>query len=408
MITVKPASKAITSNRTSGLALAGGGPLGAFYELGAICALEDCIAPLNLTDLDVYVGVSAGAFIAAGLANGIDTGEMVAVFALGRQNHTRFNPDNFLQPAYLDYLKNLIRTPELVTQAIWQVICNPLSTTMVDLLEISGKAIPTGIFNNNRLERFLREYYEHAGSSNDFRKLKKELHIIACELNTGKVASFNNRENADVPISKAIQASCALPGLYAPVEINDTLYVDGALRRTMNASAALKKNIHLLFAVNPIVPFERVKNPKKPRGLAAGGLPMVMSQTFRSIVQSRLKSGLEKYDSLFPHADIILIEPDYNDEVMFTTNLFSYSQRAKLSEYAFQQTRRHMQQKADSIDAVLKRHGLKLDRPCLEETTRGLNDFVQGGHSRSDSISSMHRSLDQLEALIHRLQSPAP
>ena len=48
-----------------GLAIAGGGPVGAIFELGALRALDESIEGLRLHDLDVYVGVSAGAFIAA-------------------------------------------------------------------------------------------------------------------------------------------------------------------------------------------------------------------------------------------------------------------------------------------------------------------------------------------------------
>jgi len=48
-----------------GLALAGGGPLGAVYEVGALCALAEALPGLDLTELDGYVGVSAGGFIAA-------------------------------------------------------------------------------------------------------------------------------------------------------------------------------------------------------------------------------------------------------------------------------------------------------------------------------------------------------
>ena len=51
-----------------GLALAGGGPLGAIYEIGALCALDEALVGLELTQLSGYVGVSAGGFVAAGLA----------------------------------------------------------------------------------------------------------------------------------------------------------------------------------------------------------------------------------------------------------------------------------------------------------------------------------------------------
>jgi hypothetical protein len=39
-----------------GLALAGGGPLGGIYEVGALLALADSLNGIELADLDVYVG----------------------------------------------------------------------------------------------------------------------------------------------------------------------------------------------------------------------------------------------------------------------------------------------------------------------------------------------------------------
>ena len=59
------------------LALAGGGPLGAIYEIGALCALDEALEGLDFTGLHHYVGVSAGGFIAAGLANGMSPRELV-------------------------------------------------------------------------------------------------------------------------------------------------------------------------------------------------------------------------------------------------------------------------------------------------------------------------------------------
>jgi predicted acylesterase/phospholipase RssA len=52
-----------------GLALAGGGPGGAVYEIGALRALEEALDGFDLNRLDVYVGVSAGAFVEACLVN---------------------------------------------------------------------------------------------------------------------------------------------------------------------------------------------------------------------------------------------------------------------------------------------------------------------------------------------------
>jgi len=66
-----------------GLALAGGGPFGAIYEIGALVALEESLEGLDLNELDCYVGVSAGSFLAAALANGIPASEIYRLFIEG-------------------------------------------------------------------------------------------------------------------------------------------------------------------------------------------------------------------------------------------------------------------------------------------------------------------------------------
>ena len=399
MITCKAAQNPVKSNLKTGLALAGGGPLGGFYELGAICALKDSIAALNLNNLDVYVGVSSGSFIVSALANGHTTEDIADIFAFNKTAETPFNPDHFLRPAYKLFLKKAADIPFVAYETLFSWLKNPIHTSVVDMLERLGSLLPNGAFNNSSLEKFIREVLSTKHASNDFRKLKHKLYIVACDINTGKIATFSTDENSDVPISKAVQASSALPGLYAPVNIKGKFYVDGALRRTMNASAALNQDVQLLFAVNPIVPFENEHVSDEKSALLKAGLPMILSQTFRSIVQSRLKSGLDKYTTQYPKADIILIEPNNDDEMLFNTNLFSYSQRDKLCEYAYQQTRIQIQQKFDEIQKILKRHHYHLNKATLYDEDRTLQDFLDQEKSGSSQVK---RRLDETLNQLHR------
>ena len=53
-----------------------------------------------------------------------------------------------------------------------------------------------------------------------------------------------------VPISRAVQASAALPGLFPPVEIDGQHFVDGALIKTMHASIALDEGVDLMLCIN--------------------------------------------------------------------------------------------------------------------------------------------------------------
>jgi hypothetical protein len=52
-----------------------------------------------LCALHAYVGVSSGAFVAAGLANGLDTAEMCRIFVTGESTQATFRPETFLRPA---------------------------------------------------------------------------------------------------------------------------------------------------------------------------------------------------------------------------------------------------------------------------------------------------------------------
>ena len=85
-----------------GLALAGGGPLGGIYEVGALLALADSLDGIDFDDLDVYVGVSSGGFVAAALANGISPAQMYRLF-IDDGADAALTPEVFLRPAFSEF-----------------------------------------------------------------------------------------------------------------------------------------------------------------------------------------------------------------------------------------------------------------------------------------------------------------
>src|SRR5512144_526967 len=88
------------------LALAGGGPLGAIYEIGALCALDESLEGLSFSDLHAYVGVSAGGFIVSGLVNVLTLREICASFIenVGAR-HAVFKPSVLVRPAWGEITK---------------------------------------------------------------------------------------------------------------------------------------------------------------------------------------------------------------------------------------------------------------------------------------------------------------
>src|SRR5437763_12687263 len=63
----------------SALVLGGGGFTGGVYEIGALRALDLLSVNRTVNQFDVYVGTSAGAFVAAAVANGVTPEEMMRV-----------------------------------------------------------------------------------------------------------------------------------------------------------------------------------------------------------------------------------------------------------------------------------------------------------------------------------------
>jgi predicted acylesterase/phospholipase RssA len=387
-----------------GLALAGGGPLGVIYEIGALAALSDTLRGIDFTDADVYVGVSAGGFIAAGLANGFTPHQMSRLFIEGVQADDRFDPEILLRPALAEYRARLRSLPPLVWRALRSYATR--SNTLIGAFERLGRAIPTGMFSGDEIHAYLARVFAQPGRTNDFRELQHKLFLVATDLDTGESVNFGAPGFDHVPISRAVQASAALPGLFPPVEIDGRSFVDGALRKTLHASVALDQDIDLLLCLNPLVPYDASPQARaRPRAyrlnrLVEGGLPVVLAQTFRSIIHSRLDTGMERYKSVYPHTDVVLFQPSRADADTFFTNMFSYGSRRALCEHAYQRTREELLARHRQLAPRLARHGIAIDRDALRDPALTLvrntaPDAVDDGFM-TQSARRLSHALDDL------------
>ena len=362
-----------------GLALAGGGPLGAIWEIGALCALEETLVGVDFTRMDGYVGISAGGFIAAALANGMTPRQMCTAFIENDGgDDDLIHPSIFVHPAWDEYAARLKMLPKLLAQAAWRVALGTASA--VEVIERLGRALPTGVFSNAPIEAHMRSVFSAPGRTDDFRQLSRRLVLVATDLDTGAVAPFGLPGWDDVPISRAVTASAALPGLYPPVRIGGRHYVDGALKKTLHARVLLEQDIDLIVCLNPLVPFDATYAPAHtvrlggepiPR-LVEGGLPLVASQSLRSLIHSRLELGVAGYGLSHPEVDIALFEPDHRDPEMFGANTFSYSARRQLAEHAYQSTRKNLRTRRRALHAMFEPHGIAIADRVLDDPSRRL------------------------------------
>jgi len=405
MLKLTPASRSRSYPRRPviGLAIAGGGPLGAIYELGALHAIEEAIDGVRLHDLDIYVGVSSGSFLTASLANHITTAQMGRIFMSLDDAEFDFQPERFLRPAFGEYLSRASSIPAVVFDLLSEFIKHPTRMGQLESLEGVSRLIPTGLFDNRAIEDFLAEVLARPGRSNDFRSLDCRLRIVAVELDTGHAVRFGEPGLDHVPISTAVQASAALPGLYPPVDIDDCFYVDGALRRTLHASVALKEGADLLIGINPLVPYrgnpQRLKQETKSR-MMRGGLPTVLSQTFRALIQSRMQIGMASYATDYPEASMMLVEPNRDDDRMFFTNIFSYASRNQLVDHAYRTTRAEFLRQADELERFLAPYDLGLNRGALERDAGFVETIRKQPAYLAPLGNRLARDLDRLERLL--------
>lgn len=387
------------------LALAGGGPLGAVYEVGALAALHEALPTLDFTKLHSYVGVSAGAFVTAGLANGITPREMVQLFIENEgEDGDALAPGVFMRPAVREYASRVATLPGAVIAALWASAKSLKPSRALAELQRLAAVIPTGLFDNRAIERAMRTLLSKPGRTNDFRELKSKLFLIATDLDSGETVEFGSAAMNHVPISQAVQASAALPGMYTPVKIGARHYVDGALNKTLHASSALNAGAKLVICVNPLVPFNSTVAARAQSHLVERGLPTVLSQTFRALIHSRLEKSITSYAATYPDSKLIVLEPSKGDADLFFTNLFSYGNRRRLAEHAYQHTRAQLLSRADALAEEFAHYGVKLNLHALRDPHRKLLPTARHV-SRGETGATVNRLthvLDELEVALLR------
>ncbi len=394
------------------LVLAGGAVTGGAFKLGGLAALDDYLAARKVTDFDLYVGLSAGALLAAPLASGLTPQELLGSLE-GIGDVPELSGLDFYSPNFEElFWRPIELLTDLTTwfpQAMNEIVSNSPQTlravrdpldafcqeptlprgraiarAMLDGLQVEKPFpffldyLPSGLFDNRRLETFVRRAFEARGLSNEFRTLfqqrGKELYVVAVNLDTAERIVFGHDEDGALSISQAVQATTALPGFYKPARIKGVDYIDGGVRRTTNIDVAIEHGADLIIAYNPFRPFNNEVRPdhqgRRTRGapLADHGLIAVVNQVFRSLLHSRLHLGLNQYreDPSF-RGDIILIEPSDTDETFFNMFPLKFLERKQAADHGYLSVSSSIDAHHEALSQIFERYGLPVNaRPMAD------------------------------------------
>jgi predicted acylesterase/phospholipase RssA len=350
------------------LVLGGGGFTGGVYEIGALRALDLLAVNSNVNNFDVYVGTSAGSFIAALCANGVTPDEMMKVVT--RQGKVAFKDidlGDLLRPNVLEFARKGAQIPFRMASLARQIVAEPGGFSLMDLVLGVADNLPSGIYTGAGIESYLREVLSEPGRSDDFAQLPCELYITATDLDTCERVVFGVDGSEDVPISMAVRASGALPMVYAPVEINDRELIDGGMVSTTNLDIAVEAGARLIVVINPIVPYindfsGRVKTLRgsRARRVSDMGFAQIGYQAFKLVAHQRLHELAKTWEERYPGVDIVLIEPEPNDELMFQTSMMSFASRVEIARHGFESVTKQLASEYGRYSEVAQRHGIDI------------------------------------------------
>jgi predicted acylesterase/phospholipase RssA len=359
------------------LVLGGGGFTGAVYEIGALRALDLLAVNRTVNDFDVYVGTSAGAFVASMLANGVTPEEMMR--AVDRHAPTPFRPfelGTLLRPNYVQYVKKGALLPLKLAGTIRELLPQLRQLSVMDLVVGLGEALPAGVYTGSGIEGYVRDALADPARTDDFRRLDAELYLVATDLDTCERIVFGREGWDDVPISTAVRASTALPMVYAPVEVKGRELVDGGIVSTTNLDIAVEAGAKLIVVVNPLVPYindvaaQAGPDGPRPRRVSDMGLPQIGFQAFKLMAYQRLHEQARHWQDRYRGVDIVLIEPEPDDELMFQTSIMNYTKRVQIAKHGFQSVTLKLSSDYERFRAICERHGVQISASRLRTVVK--------------------------------------
>ena len=212
-----------TAKPRVGLVLSGGGARGAAH-IGVLKVLEELHVPVYC-----IVGTSMGSIVGGLYSSGVEIEE--------------------LERIVVETDWDMVMTDKTPRQEVnfrnktdWH---NYNITLEVD--PHNGITLPKGLITGKRLDLMLRSLTLNA--SDDFDQFSIPFRAIASDIETGEMVVLSKGD-----LTRSLRASMAIPGVFAPVEIDGKLLVDGGVAQNLAVDVARKMGADVVIAVNISTP----------------------------------------------------------------------------------------------------------------------------------------------------------
>lgn len=329
-----------TAEKTA-LVLGGGGITGFLYEVAVLAALEEAAGSgFHATDFDIYVGTSAGAVLAALLANGAAVSDVYR--ALDQDDGG--SPFNFRQtdvfglgargPMSLmaQFLKPIAGVAQRsIRQRRWPSFAEALADFQAHH--------PPGFYSTEPLQQTLCSRFTALGFRHRFSELSPELYVTATDIDSGQRLLFGSEEFRDFHICHAVSASCAIPIFFRPIRIGERDVVDGGVSG-VPFDVCVERGAREVLFVNPLVPLEndrsRVCLPfddGRCARITEKGVGWIGDQAMRLLFSVEAEAARRAIIVAHPDVRFSIVSPGRNDIPMFMSNVMSFSARKEILAY---------------------------------------------------------------------------
>lgn len=297
---------------TRGLVLGGGGVLGGAWMVGALTALQD-VHGFDARECDVIVGTSVGSIIGALLGAGVSVDHMAA--------HQRGDPitDGPLAGYSFDYEKatggSRPKRPKLIGPGSARMILSGIGNVgrMPPTAVLSG-FVPAGKGSLARVGHLV-----DAITPMDQWSPHANFWAVTMDYESGRRVPFGRPNEPVAPLSKAVMASCSIPGWFEPMEIDGRMYVDGGTWSATNADLVTEQGLDEVFVIAPMVSYHF----DRPRSLITR-----LERRWRAQVAKRCLREVEKVRGA--GADVTVVGPGPEDLEAIGANLMDLPRRLQV------------------------------------------------------------------------------
>jgi NTE family protein len=331
----------VTTDRQPSIAvvLGAGGVVGHAFHVGVLSALVDEFA-WDARRARLLIGTSAGSVVGASLRAGlgpadmrrrlagqrptpegaalIDRAEAAVVALADNQGGTGDDVDTAEETAFGAISRRLrIASPERVRRAFrepWRVTPGSLVSAV----------LPPG----RRPTAHLRVPYDAMLESP---WPEADLWIVAVDLDVGRRIVFGRSSSPAATIGEAVEASCAIPGYFAPVTIDGARYVDGAVHSTTNADliAELDPPPHLVIV-------------SAPMSATSGAVRRAQTLSLRQLVRRQVAGEIAALRAR--GVATVTFQPTADDLAVMIGDSMDPAKAAAVSGQVVQSTRAHLRQ----------------------------------------------------------------